>query len=138
MRGIITAGMLLLTGCATGADIPTSDYLFNRANSTFVGRPFDEVRLRYGDPASEVPHGNLTVYQFPASNTLTHHQRVQTRIAGSVGEPGYRTPYQATVTERQPYSATYNCMMRVGVKADGTVHGVDFVGQMGACQVFMP
>jgi len=47
------------------------------------------------------------------------------------------SPAQKT-TRWQDYNEDMKCMMRVGVKPDGTVVGVDFIGQMGACQAFMP
>jgi hypothetical protein len=47
------------------------------------------------------------------------------------------SPAQKT-TGWQDYNQDMKCMMRVGVKPDGTVVGFDFIGQMVTCQAFMP
>jgi len=128
-------------GCASmqrGPEIPSPDALFTATNRTFVGRPFDAVLLRYGQPVGQVPYGQLTVYQFQATNTVRLQEPVSTTTSGRIGTYDSNVPYAERTSGWQGYNQAMNCMMRVGVKADGSVDGVDFVGQMGACQVFMP
>lgn len=118
--------------------IPLPEELSRAANSAFVGKPVNNVLLRYGQPDGKVPYGDLTIYQFSATNTVRFHEKVTNETTGRVGWPDANVPYSERTTTRQGYDQTMNCMMRVGVKADGTVHGVDFVGKMGGCQVFLP
>ena len=143
MRRKIAAAALLvlvLSGCATrpGPDIPSPQELFDACNNTFRGKPFDSVVLRYGQPDGHVPFGQLTVYQFRLSGSVRLQEPVTTTTTGAVGTPYAYVPYAEKTTGWQGYDQTMYCMMRVGVRADGTVDGVDFVGKMGACQAFMP
>jgi hypothetical protein len=133
--------MLILSGCAplrTGSDIPAPQELFDACNHAFRGKSFDMVILRYGQPDGQVPFGQLTVYQFRISGSVRMHEPVTTTTTGAVGTTSAYVPYAQETTGWQGYNQTMNCMMRVGVKPDGTVDGVDFVGKMGACQAFMP
>jgi hypothetical protein len=130
----------VLLGCASrrGGDIPSPEDLFAAVNRTFAGRPFDAVLLRYGQPAGKVPRGELIIYQFQAANTVRLQEPVTTTTTGRVGTYDSSVPYAERTTSWQGYNQEMQCMMRVGVKPDGTVDGLDFVGKMGACQVFMP
>jgi hypothetical protein len=132
--------MSTLSGCATrrGQDIPSPEELFTAVNHTYAGRPFNDVLLRYGQPVGQVPRGQLIVYQFQASNTVRLQEPVTTTTVGRVGAYDANVPYAERTTGWQGYNQDMRCMRRVGVRADGTVDGADFVGQMGACQVFMP
>jgi hypothetical protein len=94
--------------------------------------------MRYGQPTGHVPHGNVTVYQFPTVNSVRLQEPVSETTTGVVGTSSGYIPYAEQSNGWQGYNQQMNCMMRVGVKPDGTVDGIDFVGQMGACQVFMP
>ena len=94
--------------------------------------------MRYGQPSGQVPFGKLTVYQFQTANTVRLQEPVSTTTAGVVGTADSNVPYAERTTGWQGYNQAMNCMMRVGVKPDGTIDGIDFVGQMGACRVFMP
>jgi hypothetical protein len=131
---------LALSGCAThrGQDIPSPEDLFAAVNRAYAGRPFNDVLLRYGQPVGKVPYGQLVVYQFQAANTVRLQEPVATTTVGRVGTYDASVPYAERTTGWQGYNQDMRCMMRVGVKPDGTVDGVDFVGQMGACQVLMP
>jgi hypothetical protein len=60
------------------------------------------------------------------------------RGVGRVGTDDSSVAYAEKTTSWQGNNQEMQCMMRVGVKPDGTVDGLDFVGKMGACQVFMP
>jgi hypothetical protein len=130
----------VLLGCASrrGGDIPSPEDLFAAVNRTFAGRPFDAVLLRYGQPAGKVPRGELIIYQFQAANTVRLQEPVTTTTTGRVGAYDSSVAYAEKTTSWQGYNQEMQCMMRVGVKPDGTVDGLDFVGKMGACQVFMP
>lgn len=140
---IITASLMVLILCACAAlrpasDIPSPQDLFDACNGAFRGKSFDAVRMRYGQPDGQVPFGQLTVYQFRNANSVRLQEPVTTTTTGAVGTPNSYVPYAQNTTGWQGYNQDMKCMMRVGVKPDGTVDGVDFVGQMGACQVFMP
>jgi len=137
LSGVCT---VVLTGCATryGQDIPSPEDLFSAVNRTYVGRSFNDVVLRYGQPVGQVPRGELIVYQFQTSNTVRLQEPATTTTVGRVGTYDASVPYAERTTGWQGYDQHMRCMMRVGVRADGTVDGADFVGQMGACQVFMP
>lgn len=115
--GVASLG-ICCAGSAFGSGIPSPQELSSAFNSVFKGKPFNSVELRYGQPNASFPYGQLTVYQFRVTNPV----RLQ--------EP--------TSSGWEGYNQTMSCMMRVGVNPDGTVDGVDFVGQMGACQVFIP
>jgi len=138
--------VLALAGCMaldpnvrTGSNIPLPQDLNAAVSNRFVGRSFNEVLLRYGQPSGHVPYGtNITVYQFQTSNSVRLQQPVTTDTVGVVGTADSNVGYAERTSGWQGYNQQMNCMMRVGVKPDGTVDGVDFVGQMGACQVFMP
>ena len=131
---------LVLCGCAghRREEIPSPDDLFAAVNRAFAGRPLNAVLLRYGQPVGTMPYGQLTVYRFQAANSVRLQERVTTTTTGRVGTDDANVPYAERTTGWQGYNQQMNCTMRVGVKPDGTVDGVDFVGQMGACQVFMP
>lgn len=137
---ILVVAVLALAGCAstTGSKIPTPEQLSDAAYRAFVGGQFSNVLLRYGQPTGQVPYGDLIVHQFQASNIVRYHEPVTSTTTGRIGPAGTNVPYSEKTTASQGYDQTYSCMMRVGVRADGTVHGVDFVGKMAACQVFMP
>ncbi len=137
--------VIALAGCASldpnlnpRSNIPSAQNLFSATNSRFDGHSFNDVLMRYGQPAGHVPYGNVTVYQFPTSNSVRLQQPVSTTTTGVVGTSAGYVPYAEQSSGWQGYNQQMNCMMRGGVKPDGTVDGVDFVGQMGACQVFMP
>jgi hypothetical protein len=136
----VAAVALTLSACAAqrGQEIPSPEDLFAAVNRTFAGRPLDAVILRYGQPVGKVPYGQLIVYQFQAANTVRLQEPVTTTTTGRVGTYDSNVPYAERTTGWQGYNQQMQCMMRVGVRADGTVDGLDFVGQMGACQVFMP
>lgn len=137
----LTLGLVLtLAGCAAqhGQQIPSPRDLFSTVNQTYAGRPITDVLLRYGQPAGKVPYGQLTIYQFQTENTVRLQEPVSTTTTGQIGTYDSSVSYAARTTGWQGYNQDMKCMMRVGVRADGTVDGVDFVGQMGACQVFMP
>lgn len=141
LRAALVIASLAVGGCASLIEpsIPLPDELFQASNRAWVGRPFNEVLLRYGQPSGQVPYRNdITVYQFQASNTVRFHESVTSDTNGRVGTYLDNVPYAERTTTRQGYDQSFSCMMRVGVRPDGTVDGVDFVGQMGACQVFMP
>jgi hypothetical protein len=146
LRTIMSMVVLALAGCMSldpnvrsGSAIPSPTDLFSATNNRFVGRSFNEVLLRYGQPSGHVPYGtNITVYQFQTSNSVRLQQPVTTNTVGVVGTADSNVGYAERNSGWQGYNQQMNCMMRVGVKPDGTVDGVDFVGQMGACQVFMP
>lgn len=127
----------MLNGGTVAADKPGDVISKIRSHScrrrTFVGRPFHAVLLRYGQPVGHVPYGQLTVYQFQATNTVRLQEPVTTTTTGRIGTYDSNEPYAERTTGWQRYDQAMNCMMRVGVKADGSVNGVDFVGQMGAC-----
>jgi hypothetical protein len=133
--------VLILSGCAAlrpGSDIPSPQNLFDACNHAFRGKPFDAVILRYGQPNGHVPFGQLTVYQFHLSSSVRMQEPVTTTTTGAIGTSADYATYAENTTGWQGYNQTMNCMMRVGVTPDGIVDGVDFVGQMGACQSFMP
>jgi hypothetical protein len=138
--------LLVLAGCMSldpnvrgGSGIPSPQNLNAAMNSRFVGGSFNEVLLRYGQPSGHVPYGtNITVYQFQTSNSVRLQQPVTTNTVGVVGTSDSNVGYAERTSGWQGYNQQMNCMMRVGVKPDGTVDGIDFVGQMGACQIFMP
>ena len=145
MRFATAILMIALAGCASldpnlnpRSDIPSPQDLFSATNNRFDGHSFNEVLMRYGQPASHVSYGNVTVYQFPTANSVRLQQPVSTTTTGVVGTSAGYVPYAEQSSGWQGYNQQMNCMMRVGVKPDGTVDGIDFVGQMGACQVFMP
>jgi hypothetical protein len=146
LRIIVSMVVLALAGCMaldpnvrTGSSIPLPQDLNAAVNNRFVGRSFNEVLLRYGQPSGHVPYGtNITVYQFQTSNSVRLQQPVTTDTVGVVGTADSNVGYAEQTSGWQGYNQEMKCMMRVGVKPDGTVDGVDFVGQMGACQVFMP
>ena len=146
LRTIMSMVALALAGCMSldpnvrgGSDIPSPQGLFEAINSRFDGRSFNEVLMRYGQPAGHVPFSSaVTVYQFPTSNSVRMQQPVTTDTSGVVGTSAGYVPYAEQSSGWQGYNQQMNCMMRVGVKSDGTVDQIDFVGQMGACQVFMP
>jgi hypothetical protein len=146
LRTIMSMTVLALAGCMSldpnvrgGSDIPSPQNLNAAMNSRFVGRSFNEVLLRYGQPSGRVPYGtNITVYQFQTSNSVRLQQPVTTNTVGVVGTADSNVGYAEQTSGWQGYNQQMNCMMRVGVKPDGTVDGIDFVGQMGACQIFMP
>lgn len=137
----------VLAGCATlrsldpnlNTGIPAPQDLSSAVYSRFVGRSFNDVLLRYGQPSGHVPYGtNITVYQFPTSRSVRLQEPVTTNTVGVVGTANSNVGYAEQTSGWQGYNQQMNCMMRVGVRPDGTVDGIDFVGQMGACQVFMP
>ena len=143
MRLLITAALAVLTlsacaGLRSTSDMPSPQELFDACNSAYRGKPFDAVILRYGQPDGHVPFGQLTVYQFRLSGSVRLHEPVTTTTTGAVGTPSAYVPYAEKTTGWQGYNQDMYCMMRVGVKSDGIVDGVDFVGKMGACQAFMP
>jgi hypothetical protein len=122
-----------------GSNISSPQELFDAVNSRYAGRPFNEVVLRYGQPSGSVPfRNNVTVYQFPNSASVRMHEQTTTDTVGVVGTTAAYVPYAQQSTGWQGYNQQMSCTMRVGVRPDGTVDGLDFVGQMGACQVFMP
>jgi hypothetical protein len=137
---LLAAAATILSACHTmrGQGITSPENLFAAVNGAYAGRPFNQVLLRYGQPVGKVPFGQLTVYQFRAANTVRLHEQVTSRTAGRVGTYDDNVPYAERTTGWQGYNQDMQCMMRVGVRPDGTVDGLDFVGQMGACQVFMP
>jgi len=145
-RYIVPMAVLAVTGCRSldpnlnsGSAIPSPQGLFEAINSRFDGRPFNDVLMRYGQPAGHVPFSSaVTVYQFQTSNSVRMQQPVTTDTSGVVGTSAGYVPYAEQSSGWQGYNQQMNCMMRVGVKSDGTVDQIDFVGQMGACQVFMP
>ena len=146
-RGVVSrvlglaAAMVAISGCASvgGSSIPSPEQLSKACNDAFVGRSLNDVMMRYGQPTGSVPYSDdITVYQFQASNTVRHQESVTSTTSGRIGPAGYSIPYSERAQATQGYDQTYACMMRVGVRSDGTVHGVDFVGKMYACQIFMP
>ena len=142
-KTVITASLMVFISCVciarlSAADIPSPQDLFNACNSVFRGKSFDAVQLRYGLPDGQVPFGQLTVYLFRNANPVRLQESVTTTTTGVVETPDGSVPYKRKTTGWQGYNQDMKCMMRVGVRADGTVDGVDFVGQMGACGVFMP
>jgi hypothetical protein len=149
LRTAMWVVVLALAGCASlrsldpnlnpRSDIPLPQDLNAAVNNRFVGRSFNEVLLRYGQPSGHVPYGtNITVYQFQTSNSVRLQQPVTTDTVAVVGTADSNVGYAERTSGWQGYNQQMNCMMRVGVKPDGTVDGIDFVGQMGACQIFMP
>jgi hypothetical protein len=138
--------LLVLAGCMSldpnvigGSGIPAPQDLDAAMNSRFDGRSFNEVLLRYGQPSGHVPYGtDITVYQFQTSNSVRLQEPVTTNTVGAVGTADSNVGYAERTSGWQGYNQQMNCMMRVGVKPDGTVDRIDFVGKMGACQIFMP
>lgn len=126
VRIMAAMAIISISGCAanqssTAAAAPNG--LMVATHHMFVGRPFKQLVMRYGQPVAVTTYGDLTVYAFQASGGMTAHAYELGYTAGSAAGAG---------------AMDGGCTMRVAVDERNLVAAVDFTGRPAACAIFMP
>lgn len=137
--------MLLLVGCASVEHgIPAPESATAELNDRYSGQPVTLLRARYGTPDGRFigPDGRH-VLEWHTAATLRFSEPVKSTAKGTIGGPELApwlkaVPYRQTTTSSQSYGVDYECVLQASLEPDGTVHAVGLLGQMGACQRFVP
>lgn len=143
-RSIWLPLLVLMAGCASGGSgIPSPDAMQRAVNDAFVGRSVEAMAARYGIPHLQDEFRGETIYLWNADKTMrwSGPDAVST-TSGKIGNqtryPFREVPFRTTTKTSTFEDVKYSCRLEAAIGADGTVRAVGFVGQMGACQVFMP
>lgn len=134
--------LTISAGCASTSTIPEPYELRAALNARYLGKPIQEVAARFGIPNEQMNFEGTKVYIWHRANTMYFNENTTSTTRGHVGDlssaPWTQVPYAETTQSTQKVAHGLKCALQVGVDDAGRVKGIYPVGQMGACQMFMP
>lgn len=133
--------VLALTGCATG--IPSPEDAYSALDSRFLGQPLEAALARYGEPNVHYPpRGDRMMFEWHLSTTGRFSEPVTSTTKGTIGGQypwQSAVPYRQTTTTTRTYTEELSCRLQFVVEIEsGRIVATGLVGEMGACQHFMP